>query len=92
MNSDFTIKLMGTYEEVQIVTAKIELVWGIENIEEMSGILPSRVDPRSKFNRPYHRYIAIDPHAQITVEDVNGNKVKAKPLTRLFKRKEASNA
>lgn len=89
MNSDFTIKLMGTYEEVQMATAKIQSVWGIENIEEMSGVLPSA--PRGKFNRPYHRYISLDPHAQIAIEDMNGNKVKAKPLTRLFKKKEAQN-
>ena len=87
MNRDFTIKLMGTYEDVQVATAKIETVWGIENIEEMSGIFPSRQRSREKFNRPYHRYISLDPHAQIAVEDVNGNKVKAKPLTRLFQKK-----
>lgn len=89
--SDFTIKLSGTQEEVQIATAKIQSVWGIDNIESMSGIFPSNPATSNRFNRPFHRYINLDPHAPIAIEDINGNKVKQGPLSRILKRKESNN-
>ncbi len=89
--SDFTIKLLGTHSEVQVATAKIEMIWGVKNIKSMSVILPSTQHPRQRFKRPFHRYICLDPHAEIAINDKNGNRVKAGPLSKFFSRKEARN-
>ncbi|MGQ1890626.1 hypothetical protein ACT29H_09310 [Thermophagus sp. OGC60D27] len=83
--SKFTIKLMGTYEEVQMVTAKIESVWGVENIDSISGIFPSKQLPNQKHMRPYHRYISLDPGAPISITDINGNKVQS-AISKLFRK------
>lgn len=79
------VKLTGKYEDVLATTKRIESVFGIENIHQMSGILPANEGLSL-------RYIDLLPvPAEAVVLDTNNNKVKGNLFDFMSKGKGAHN-